>query len=70
MPYFKNILIALDQFAGAFVPGSYPDETISSRAYRENWSIAPVINFLFDDANHCRDSYWSEVNSRQNFPKE
>ena len=65
--YVKNLLIALDQFVGAFVPGSFPDETISSRAYREGWRIQPIINFLFGDKMHCEDSYWAEVNRRQSF---
>lgn len=62
--YMRNILIALDQFVGAFIPNSYPDETISSRAYREGWAIEPFINFVFQNPKHCEDSYWSEVNRR------
>lgn len=65
--YIKNILISFDQFIGSFIPNSYPDETISSRAYRENWKIQVLINAIFLDSKHCEDSYWSEVNKRQNF---
>ena len=67
--YLRNIAIALDQFVGSFIPGAYPDETISSRAFRENWKIEGLINFIFQDIRHCEDSYWSEVNQRQNFTR-
>lgn len=68
--YIRNILLAFDQFAGSFIPKSYPDESISSRAYREDWELQELINWLFNDPKHCEDSYWSEVNNRQNFPKD
>jgi len=68
--YLKNIFIAFDQFVGAFIPGSYPDETISSRAFRENWKAQSFINKIFNDPKHCEDSYWSEVTGRQLFNKD
>ena len=67
--YIKTVLIGLDQFIGSFIPGAYADETISSRAFRENWAIEPIINFLARNPLHCEESYWSEVNNRQNFPR-
>ena len=67
--YIKTVLLGLDQFVGSFIPGAYADETISSRAFRENWKIQPLINWLFHDPKHCEDSYWSEVNNRQNFTR-
>ena len=67
--YIKGILIAFDQLVGAFIPGAYPDETISSRAYRENWKSQVFINMLFRDPKHCEDSYWNEVNNRQSFER-
>lgn len=69
MSYIRGILVALDQFVGAFIPGAYPDETISSRAYREDWKLQHFINAIFFDDKHCEDSYWSEVNNRQNFTR-
>lgn len=69
MSYLKTILIAFDQFAGAFIPGAYADETISSRAFREDWRAQKFINWLFSDPRHCEDSYWSEVNGRQQFKR-
>ena len=67
--YLRNIAIALDQLVGSFIPGAYPDETISSRAFRENWKIQSIINWIFRDPLHCEDSYWSEINQRQNFTR-
>lgn len=67
MSYVKTILIAFDQFVGAFIPGAYADETISSRAYREGWESQRAINWLFSDPKHCEESYWAEVRGRQNF---
>ena len=70
MPYLQNILIALDQFIGSLLPGSYPFETISSRAFREGWAIEKLINKVFFwDENHCEESYWSGIRSRQDFLK-
>ena len=59
--YLLNIAISFDQFAGSFIPGSYPDETISARCYRERWKTAEkLVNTLFRDPNHCKDAYLSE----------
>lgn len=67
--YIKTILISFDQFIGSFIPGAYADETISSRAFREQWAIESFINIIFRDPKHCEDSYWSEFKNRQNFPR-
>ena len=69
MAYIKTILISFDQFIGSFIPNAYADESISSRAFREQWAIEDAINMLFNDPKHCEDSYWSEFNNRQNFPR-
>ena len=68
-PYIKTILISFDQFVGSFIKGAYADETISSRAFREGWRSQAFINWLFSDPKHCEDSYWAEVNGRQNFKR-
>lgn len=69
MSYLRNILISADQFLGSFVPGSFPDETISARAHRQGWRRTErLINKLFQDDRHCADSYQSELESRQNAP--
>jgi len=63
----KQVLIAIDQLANALA-GGYADETISARAYRKGWNLRQkLINALFIDGNHCRDSYYSEL-LRTQFP--
>lgn len=72
--YILNNLIAIDQLGNTLL-GGYPDETISSRAYRleANGRTAgkiarPAIDWLFallGDHDHCFNSYVSEINRRQ-----
>lgn len=79
MPYWLSVLIGLDQFVNTILAG-YPDETISSRAYRCNdkwrWAFAERIIdtiFFFDregDIKHCQLAYLGELameQSPQNF---
>lgn len=56
-PYRYNVLIGLDQFVGTLW-GISCDETISSWIGRNkpNGWIAKVINWLFNDPNHCKNS--------------
>lgn len=57
----KQVAIALDQLANTLL-GGYADETISARAYRKGWRRREaIINWLFRDPDHCRDSYNSEL---------
>jgi hypothetical protein len=72
MKRLKNVLIALDQLINA-VFGGWPDETLSSRAWRwhvfgkRSWprkAIDKVFGF-FGDANHCLESFLSEREGRQ-----
>ncbi|MDR1275190.1 MAG: pseudouridine synthase [Candidatus Accumulibacter sp.] len=69
MKRLKNILIAFDQLINAVFNG-WPDETLSSRAYRwhtsgkRHWPMH-VINDLFFDPVHCLSSYISERTGRQ-----
>lgn len=70
--YSKAVLIALDQALNA-IGGGWPDETLSSRAWR--WHVDGVRHWpcqvidhaaaLFGDANHCEDSFKSERLGRQ-----
>lgn len=70
MTYAKKIFIAVDQLINAVFNG-YPDETISSRAWR--WYRDDVMYFpkFFIDAiffwqeEHCKSSYESERLDRQ-----
>ena len=66
--YLWNLAIALDQLAHALIGGSC-DETFSARAYREDWMIQHLINLLFWDKDHCKESYESERN-RTHLPEE
>lgn len=68
----KQIAIALDQLANAFLAG-WADETLSSRAWRwEKDGIRAWPRKLIDwlaarlgDANHCHESYLSERRGAQ-----
>lgn len=69
MPYWKAVLVALDQLVNAIL-GGWPDETFSSRCWR--WSLAGrdwprriVDSLLWLDSNHCQESYESERLGRQ-----
>jgi hypothetical protein len=66
----KNILIALDQLINA-VCGGWPDETLSSRAWRwdvkgkRTWPRRLIDALFFFDSRHCLKSYESERLGRQ-----
>ena len=66
MTYGKRILIGLDQFLNTLFMG-WPDETLSSRAYRmaadgNPWPMYAIDGLanLFSDENHCETSFKSE----------
>lgn len=75
LSYLKNLLIALDQLVTALL-GGWPDETLSSYAYRldQNGRLAgrifrPAIDLVFQvvigqDA-HCRQAVEAELDRRQ-----
>jgi hypothetical protein len=66
----KAIFIALDQFVNA-VLGGWPDETLSSRAWRweqkgkRKWPRELIDRLFFFDPEHCRESFESERQGRQ-----
>ena len=66
----KNVWIAVDQLGNAYFKG-YPDETLSSRAWRwelcgkRAWPRKLIDCLLFFDADHCRESYQSELERSQ-----
>jgi hypothetical protein len=74
MTYTKKILIALDQFVNALC-GGWPDETMSSRAFRwekdgvRKWPRRLIDSLFFWESEHCYQSYLSERVGRQ-FPPE
>ena len=61
----KAILIAIDQLVNA-VCGGWPDETLSSRAWRwekdgvRSWPRELIDVLFFFDPGHCSESYLSE----------
>ena len=66
MSYGKNLLIAVDQLINTLT-GGWPDETLSSRAYRmavdgHPWLMRAIdgLAMLFGDKNHCEASFDSE----------
>ncbi len=64
-----QFLIAIDQLGNAIL-GGWADETLSARAYRLKWVWTQrIINLLFIDSQHCRDSYESE-RLRRHLPPE
>ena len=66
----KKILIAFDQLVNALFNG-WPDETISSRAWRwerngkRAWPRKLIDAVFFWDKDHCQESYESERQGRQ-----
>lgn len=73
MGYLKNILIAVDQL-GTTIIGGYPDETLSSYAYRMHLHNKParvfkyLIDFIFGK-DHCLESFISEQKRYQSPPE-
>jgi hypothetical protein len=59
-----RFLVVVSQRANAWLFGGSPDETVSGRAHREAnagchiWQRRErIINALFRDRTHCRDSH-------------
>ena len=74
--YLLHVLVAGDQLLNALI-GGFPDETLSSAAYRSYksgyfWGRVwmPIIDGLFyyiDGPKHCYRAYLSEKFGKQNF---
>lgn len=70
MTYWKKVLIAVDQLANALLAG-WPDETMSSRAWRWEqdgvrvWPRRFIDRLFFWEQDHCYQSYLSEREGRQ-----
>jgi len=72
MSYGRKVLIAIDQLCNAILRG-WPDETLSSRAYRwhiqgkRSW-VMSCIDWVFSvfggELNHCEDSWRNEANRK------
>lgn len=69
--WIKRVFIALDQLVNAFC-GGWPDETISSRAWRWRkdgvrfWPcrLIDMLFWPFDGKKHCKKSFQSERQGR------
>jgi hypothetical protein len=61
-----QIAIAVDQLANTLI-GGMADETISARAWREQWKFRYVLDFIFGKG-HCFNSFVSEL-ERNQLPK-
>lgn len=70
MTWGKAVLIAVDQLVNAAL-GGWPDETMSSRAWRwyvsgrRAWPRAIIDRLFFWEDDHCFASYTSEREGRQ-----
>ena len=70
MTYWKKVFIAVDQLVNAVLAG-WPDETMSSRAWRweqdgvRSWPRRLIDRLFFWEENHCFQSYQSEREGRQ-----
>lgn len=70
MTYGKAVLIAADQLVNALLAG-WPDETLSSRAWRweqngvRSWPRRFIDRLFFWEEQHCYQSYISEREGRQ-----
>lgn len=69
--YFKNLLIAIDQFVNALF-GGYCDETISAVCYRRRdqvWfrTLKLILDFVLSPRthDHCFESYKTELYRKQ-----
>lgn len=73
--YLRNLLIALDQFAGALLLGNHADITISAQAWlwemqgKRAWPRKLIDALFWLEKNHCAESYKSEMQRKQ-FPPE
>lgn len=71
---FRKLLIAFDQLINAYFKG-WPDETLSSRAWRwqknknRSWPCRVIDTIFFFEPEHCRKSYENERNGRQSPPE-
>lgn len=70
MTYGKAVLIAADQLMNALLAG-WPDETLSSRAWRweqngvRSWPRRFIDRLFIWEQDHCYQSYISEREGRQ-----
>jgi hypothetical protein len=61
--YFAHLGNIVSQFLNVALLAGHSNESISGRAYRENWTVLmKIINGLFFwQANHCRGAHAKDV---------
>jgi hypothetical protein len=66
----RQCAIALDQFIGTcIITGAMADETISAWAHRRHHKrTEQLINWIFQDQQHCAKAYISEMRGIQTAP--
>lgn len=58
--YFIRIGDAVSQLGNVVLLNGMANESISGRAYRENWKIAKAIDFVLGK-DHCKESYENDL---------
>ena len=72
MTYGKAVLIAADQLVNALLAG-WPDETLSSRAWRweqngvRSWPRRFIDRLFFWEQDHCYQSYIAGIEVKRGF---
>ena len=62
---FEAFWLSVDQVFNVLIGSGYADEALSAFAHRRGGWRRAVINALFFwQEDHCRDSYYSEMNRR------
>lgn len=72
--YLHNLCVAFDQLANTLLAG-YPDETLSSRAWRcrnksKFWSVmVKVINTITLNSKHCELAFYKDIDLPKEYAK-
>jgi hypothetical protein len=63
MSYIARVFSATSQWFNVLLLNGHPNESISGRSYRQNWTMAvKVINALhFWQNHHCRGAYAKDL---------
>lgn len=58
-PYLTRILVCISQLVNVVLLDGDPDEMLSSRAYRCNWTLAVLLidSVFWWQKDHCKQSY-------------
>ncbi len=66
-----NLWSAFSQILNVLILNGHPNESISGRCYRENWSSAEsfINKIFFWQSNHCRGAYNNDRDWAEEFSK-